>query len=424
MSPSPICSTSAATSGQPVGRGAHDRRRRRHDRPRRRRRPAACRAAGCGRASRPRLLRPGRHRADDHRCAARARPAQAGPYAGGAVTHRRRRARTRRSSARSRGRSGSTSSTRPSGMIRLMEQKLLHAVQRISTERGHDPRRFTLVAAGGAGPLHGAAVGRALGCRRVYVPRLSGAFCALGMLHADMRHDYVRMHIGPAGRRGPRRGCDAIFGALEAGGERDLCRARASPGRRRASSTRSTCATSASNGTSRCAIDDGVSTRRTRSASAPFETEHDRLFGHIQPGRHHRDHQAARDRHRNAAAAVVAEPATRQAATPRADRAAQGLDRSRRTGWWTTPVYRWRCACARASRRRTCDRQRADDDRLGRRRRSPRRRRGRQLHDQLRTADARGATEARSSHDRHGSTRSRSRWCRTGSTTSPGRWAG
>lgn len=49
------------------------------------------------------------------------------------------------------------------GIIRLMNQKLLQAVQRLSSERGHDPRRFTLVAAGGAGPLHGAAVAYELG---------------------------------------------------------------------------------------------------------------------------------------------------------------------------------------------------------------------------------------------------------------------
>lgn len=81
------------------------------------------------------------------------------------------------------------------GIIRLMDQKLLHAVQRLSSERGHDPRRLTLVAAGGAGPLHGAAVGRALGCRQVFLPRLAGAFCALGMLHSDVRHDYARVYF-------------------------------------------------------------------------------------------------------------------------------------------------------------------------------------------------------------------------------------
>ena len=77
------------------------------------------------------------------------------------------------------------------GVIRLMEQKLLQAVQRLSSERGHDPRDFTLVAAGGAGPLHAVAVARALGCRRAFVPRLAGAFCAVGMLGTDVRHDHV-----------------------------------------------------------------------------------------------------------------------------------------------------------------------------------------------------------------------------------------
>ncbi len=83
------------------------------------------------------------------------------------------------------------------GVIRLMDQTLLHAVQRISVERGHDPAGFTLLAGGGAGPLHGVSVGRLLGCRQVYVPRSSGAFCALGMLNSDVRHEYFRVHFTP-----------------------------------------------------------------------------------------------------------------------------------------------------------------------------------------------------------------------------------
>jgi N-methylhydantoinase A len=81
------------------------------------------------------------------------------------------------------------------GMLEVLEHRLLHAVQRLSTERGYDTREFTLVAAGGAGPLHAASVGRLLNCRRAYVPRLSGAFCALGMLHANVRHDLIRLHL-------------------------------------------------------------------------------------------------------------------------------------------------------------------------------------------------------------------------------------
>ena len=107
------------------------------------------------------------------------------------------------------------------GVIRLLEQNLLHAVQEISSERGHDPRRFVLVAAGGAGPMHGAGVGRLLGCREVYVPRLSGVYCALGMLHTDVRHDFVRVFLAPLDRVDP----DVIeraYAALESQGVQAL----------------------------------------------------------------------------------------------------------------------------------------------------------------------------------------------------------
>jgi N-methylhydantoinase A len=77
------------------------------------------------------------------------------------------------------------------GIIRLVEQNIQHAVERVSIERGYNPRGFTLIAAGGAGPLHGAPVARALGCRAAYIPRLAGVFCAFGMCNADIRHDYM-----------------------------------------------------------------------------------------------------------------------------------------------------------------------------------------------------------------------------------------
>ena len=77
------------------------------------------------------------------------------------------------------------------GVIRLVEQNLLHAVERISIQRGYNPSRFTLIACGGAGPMHGASVGRSLGARAVYIPRQAGAFCAIGMQHADVRRDFV-----------------------------------------------------------------------------------------------------------------------------------------------------------------------------------------------------------------------------------------
>jgi N-methylhydantoinase A len=80
--------------------------------------------------------------------------------------------------------------TAAAGIIRLLEQSLEHAIEQVSIEKGHDPRRFTLVAGGGAGALHATNVARALGCPTVYVPRLAGVFCAFGMCSTDIRQDF------------------------------------------------------------------------------------------------------------------------------------------------------------------------------------------------------------------------------------------
>lgn len=128
---------------------------------------------------------------DAHLVLGRLKP---GPYAGGSVTLDRDlavEAIRRRVAAPL----GLTVAAAAAGIIRLVEQNLLHAVERISVQRGHNPRRFMLVACGGAGPMHGASVGRRLGCKAVYVPRQAGAFCALGMLHSDVRQDFIDVHF-------------------------------------------------------------------------------------------------------------------------------------------------------------------------------------------------------------------------------------
>ena len=117
-----------------------------------------------------------------------------GAYAGGAVTLNAKSAAEAIAEkvAKPLGIDGEAAAT---GMIRLLEQNLLHAVERISIERGHDPRRCLVVAAGGAGPMFGAGVARQLGSPRVYVPRQAGAFCAQGMLNSDVRRDFMSVVI-------------------------------------------------------------------------------------------------------------------------------------------------------------------------------------------------------------------------------------
>jgi len=65
-------------------------------------------------------------------------------------------------------------------------------VRAVSIERGFDPRDCTLVASGGAGPLHAVQVARELDIPSVVVPVLPGHYSAFGMLVSDVRHDYVR----------------------------------------------------------------------------------------------------------------------------------------------------------------------------------------------------------------------------------------
>lgn len=90
------------------------------------------------------------------------------------------------------------------GIVRVGNQNMLSALRKISIQRGYDPRKFTLIAAGGAGPLHTPELARALGIPFVYVPRVAPAFCALGMLGAKVRHDYVQAYLRNLGQVEPR----------------------------------------------------------------------------------------------------------------------------------------------------------------------------------------------------------------------------
>jgi N-methylhydantoinase A len=88
--------------------------------------------------------------------------------------------------------------TAAEGILRIANAGMARAIRSISTERGHDLRRFALFAYGGAGPLHAGDVARELGMPRVVVPPEPGTLCARGILHADLSFDLVRTRITPA----------------------------------------------------------------------------------------------------------------------------------------------------------------------------------------------------------------------------------
>jgi N-methylhydantoinase A len=77
------------------------------------------------------------------------------------------------------------------GIVRVADAEMAQAVRVVTVERGIDPRDLALVAFGGAGPLHAAAIAEELGMHRVVVPVVSGVLSALGLAVSERRRDVV-----------------------------------------------------------------------------------------------------------------------------------------------------------------------------------------------------------------------------------------
>ncbi|WEL22189.1 hydantoinase/oxoprolinase family protein [Halorhabdus sp. BNX81] len=80
------------------------------------------------------------------------------------------------------------------GIYRVANATMTRTIRSVTVERGQDPRSFSLVAFGGAGPMHAAALADRLGIERVIVPGASGVLSAYGLLAADETHDAARTH--------------------------------------------------------------------------------------------------------------------------------------------------------------------------------------------------------------------------------------
>ena len=78
------------------------------------------------------------------------------------------------------------------GILRVVNANMERAIRAISLERGYDPREFTLVPFGGAGPVHGCELAQELGIPRVLIPARPGILSALGVAIADVVKDYSR----------------------------------------------------------------------------------------------------------------------------------------------------------------------------------------------------------------------------------------
>ncbi|MBW2015977.1 MAG: hydantoinase/oxoprolinase family protein [Deltaproteobacteria bacterium] len=80
------------------------------------------------------------------------------------------------------------------GIIRIVNANMAKGISGNSVERGYDLREFALITMGGAAALHAAEIAKELSMARVIVPAMSGNFSAVGMVVADIQHDYVRTY--------------------------------------------------------------------------------------------------------------------------------------------------------------------------------------------------------------------------------------
>jgi N-methylhydantoinase A len=91
------------------------------------------------------------------------------------------------------------------GITQIANSAMMRALRAVSTERGRDPRDYTLVSFGGAGPIHAAALAENIEIAKVLIPVFPGLFSALGLLLADYRHDYIRSVVNPVAAIDPAR---------------------------------------------------------------------------------------------------------------------------------------------------------------------------------------------------------------------------
>jgi len=78
------------------------------------------------------------------------------------------------------------------GIVTIVDANMAAAIRSRTIQKGHDPRSFTLVALGGAGPLHAASLADTLGVPEVLVPAYPGITAAMGLLTSDLKYDQMR----------------------------------------------------------------------------------------------------------------------------------------------------------------------------------------------------------------------------------------
>ena len=110
------------------------------------------------------------------------------------------------------------------GVIDIVNNAMAEALRTVSVERGHDPREFSLIAFGGAGPLHAVSLAEELDIGEVIIPPVPGVFSALGLVGTDVKRDYARTWFHSLDEADPNE-IESVYSQMEASADAMLERA-------------------------------------------------------------------------------------------------------------------------------------------------------------------------------------------------------
>ena len=165
-------------------------------------------------------------------------------------------------------------------IVEVVNSNMAQALRIVSIERGHDPQEFSLIAFGGAGPVHAVSLAEELQIPEVIVPPAPGAFSALGLVASDLKRDYSRTLYADLASLDPARVAEAIAGD-GAGGARRCCDAARVPPERRALLRQADVRYRRQAYELTVPIAGGAITRATLDdLAAAFHAKHEQTYGH------------------------------------------------------------------------------------------------------------------------------------------------
>jgi N-methylhydantoinase A len=181
-----------------------------------------------------------------------------------------------------------TAIARPLGMtvpeaaariVEVVNSNMAQALRIVSIERGHDPQEFSLIAFGGAGPVHAVSLAVELQIPDVIVPPAPGAFSALGLVASDLKRDYSRTLYADLGSIEASRVAEVIAGMEQAG--REMLRAARVPPQRQVLLRQADVRYRRQAYELTVPIADGEITRATLDElAAAFHARHEQTYGH------------------------------------------------------------------------------------------------------------------------------------------------